>query len=185
MEREETRKAISSAIRQNLREEHSINFYPWQKKAIDLISHQQDEVLWIYDSVGASGKTELLKYLEHSSGFQFLFPMSLRKLCSFIDPEAEGYCFDVSRSITKEQIRTMHEVVEEIKKERAVQKRGDRVSLKSSTIVIASNSMPNLQLPAANRWLIMNVESGEILGNLKRSGKYNQPYNFSVYSQCL
>lgn len=177
MDKKETREALSSAKLQNIREEYTaINFYPWQKKAMDLITHQQSEILWIYDSVGASGKTALLKHLEYSSGFQYLSPMSLSKLSCFINPEANGYCFDISRFITKEQIRTIHEVVEKIKKERAVPKRGYQVPLKSSKIVIASNALPDLQLPAANLCKILNVGTEEILG-----GKNDQAYHFYIY----
>ncbi len=98
------------------------------------------------------------------------------------DPEAEGYCLNISRLVSYEKMHLMHEMFEK-KKERTVPQQEFQLLLENIKNKIALNSLPNLYQPAANRWLILNSQSGEILH--KKEGKNNRNYYLNVRWDCL
>ena len=51
----------------------NVEWRPWQEKALEMLENQQkEEILWIYDKIGNTGKTFLARYIENQMDGCFL-----------------------------------------------------------------------------------------------------------------
>ena len=155
--------AICAARLKNQEEEYSLNLFPWQSKAVQIVSELSDrKVLWIFDKDGGSGKTELLKYFKFKLGFQYLIGASAKALCGMLDINAKGYCIDLMR--TTKRNGDVYNLLEQITNgEIQTTRYHGRVAIPSSRIVVVvANYMPNLAGLSLDRWCIFHTKMGEI-----------------------
>ena len=78
--------------------------YVWQYKCLEIVFRQDDrKVTWIVDMEGNTGKSYLAHYLSILYGFQLVDgTISPRDAAFFVNEDPKGFCFDVTRSASKQ-----------------------------------------------------------------------------------
>lgn len=133
--------------------------YPWQQQALDLLSEQDDRtVLWVYDSVGNTGKTYLSHHLDFKLNYQSFMGGKYADLAYAIQPDRDGYCIDLAR--TSEEF-CCYQFMESIKNKRVFTTKYESGTkyLQSHKLIVFSNYLPDTSKLSMDRWKILELIS--------------------------
>lgn len=153
---------ISAAYAKLERDEYELDLLPWQRLALQILKDQKkEEILWIFDMDGGSGKSEFGKYLKNKEKFQYIISESARDVAGMLRPHAKGYCIDVVR-VGDKQGSKFNSLSEQITNQNIFSGKffGFEVTTSSPTICVLSNFMPNLAALSMRRWVILHPKLG-------------------------
>lgn len=139
------------------------NLYPWQQSIIDKSKiWDTRSINLIYDPNGNIGKSVLVGYMRCHGLARKLPPLNdykdvMRIICDM--PTSKCYLFDMPRAMKKDKLGSLYTAIEEIKSGYAFD---DRYSFKEKffdcpNIWIFANTLPDVTLLSADRWLIWEV----------------------------
>ena len=136
--------------------------YRWQHQVLQLVLEQNDrEILWICDREGNKGKTFLAHYLFHLYNYQ-LFDgiLSTRDTGILLDKDANGVCFDVTRSAAEQ---FSYHTLESLKNGHLITGKfhGRTVTFRNMRIVVFANEFPSLTALSRDRWRVEELGAGD------------------------
>lgn len=126
-----------------------------------LLDQNDRELIWIYDPIGNSGKTTFCKELglHHDAA---CFANAGKKDLAFAYDDQPIICFNLTRTTTD---RVNYESMEALKDGLLFSaKYGSETKIRSKcpSMVIMSNTMPNLESMSDDRWCIFELKEGAL-----------------------
>lgn len=131
--------------------------YGWQREIVDMLSTQTErEVLWVYDTVGNTGKTYLSNVLDFKHNYQSFMGGKYADMAYAIQCDRDGYVIDLAR--TSEEF-CCYNFMESIKNRRVFSTKYDSGTkyLRSFRLVVFSNYLPDLSKLSRDRWRLVEL----------------------------
>jgi len=144
---------------------------PWQSQLMNRLTQQPDNrtIIWIEDTIGNTGKSELGEYMELTHGYQTLKGGSYNDLAYIINKKAKGWIFDYARCATNNQSATSdnrdvvsYKMLEHLKDRKVFSCKYESrtVRVKRGHVIVLSNHPPSdsaLSKDRLERWIIDSV----------------------------
>ncbi len=152
-----------------------IEWYPWQKKVIDMPSKDR-EVIVIYDKIGGTGKSELAKRLRYESKAVYLPAMHDAKsmVRAITNLKVDGklrntIIIDIPRAVESRDLRQLIIAIESIKNGIISEDRYhfDQVEIPTCKVILMCNNLPNPSWLTPDRWDAYEITE-RINGDLKK-----------------
>lgn len=145
---------------------------PFQQKIIDLASQEPDDrtINWIHNATGCAGKSKLMKWMYCVSNLDMArIPMGSAiqiKTCVIEKGPHQIYMVDLPRVRGgDERQQELFSAIEEIKNgwvESPMYGKNAELIMEPPHIFVFSNEMPNLSFASQDRWVIWNLEDGNM-----------------------
>lgn len=142
----------------------------WHKFIIDRLFNTANPriLLWIYDKIGANGKTDLLRYLIANFSDQIPFLKCtggaeakhiIKKWIEYYgDPTS--FVFDLPRTMSdRDSLYTLAETISDGLMT-STRYDGQNIGFKKCPVFVFANFLPNTEAMSEDRWLIYNLDKG-------------------------
>lgn len=146
------------------------DLYPYQKNIVDEIQQDpQERVLnWLYDPVGGTGKTKLVKYLAYHHKVPPLTYGTAKNILQIVFdlPTSKAYCFNLTRAKPKDLgAQDLYAVLEQIKDGLVVSTmyKGGTKIFDPPHVWIFANHKPSMKHMSKDRWKIWTVEKNKLV----------------------
>lgn len=140
-----------------------VELMTWQGEAIAQLKSQDDrKIMVIIDPSGGIGKTTLAKICQIRRIAQYVPPLqdAMDFMAFAMEKKSSGYIFDMPRTESTKQRRSMWSAVEQIKNGYLYDKRyafrDDWID--PPKILVITNETPDLDMLSADRWDMYNVK---------------------------
>lgn len=144
--------------------------YDWQKSIFDFIQiplTKSGQIIWIYESEGRVGKTELAKFLMDKYDFKVVYGGKCRDIINlvsnnkkyFIEEQITGLIYNLSRSDDMEKIsyKSMEQVSDGIISNSKYESCCFKIP--PAHIIVFSNQPPILNQMTLSRWDVYTIEN--------------------------
>lgn len=174
-QKEETRKPGGKVIKYGFPKPLKIvnQLYPWQESLLALIQPEPDDrtIIWIYDNIGKSGKTQFIKYCAHHFEMPFATAGSSKDIANLLvnlkkaDKDLNDincFLFNIARDSAS---KISYSALESVKDGMMTNIKYEAESLifNSPHVVVMSNSLPVKSKLSADRWKIYTINSDKQL----------------------